>query len=111
MKKWTKRNRVFLNSPASGCFAGVAWSVALEQQTDWRSVTDKEIDSADFDPKKKPQKWAVDAHIEINREALDHYVSRKAHLRSVKNMQRELNRFIALSEKALRDAEKENAKS
>jgi hypothetical protein len=111
MKKWTKRNRVFLNAPASGCFAGVAWSVALEEQVDWRHITDKEAAADDFDPKKKPKKWVVDAHMEINREALEHYVSRKANLRALKNMQRELNRFVALCEKALRDAEKANAKS
>jgi hypothetical protein len=111
MKKWTKRNRVFLNSPASGCFAGVAWQVALERQIDWRCVTDQVVAADDYDPKKQPHKWVLDAHIEINKEAQDHYVSRKANLRAVKIMQRELNTFVALCEKALKDAEEANAKS
>lgn len=111
MKKWTERNRVFLNSPASGCFAGVAWSVELAQTPDWSGASAKLTDSLDFDPKKLPKKWSVDAHIEINREAQEHYVNRKAHLRAVKHMQRELNEFIRLCEKALKDEEKGNAKS
>ncbi len=111
MKKWIKRNRVFLNSPASGCFAGVSWSVELEQQRDWAGASDKEVDAPDFNPSELPKKWGVDAHLEVNREAMDHYVSRKANLRAVKNMQRELNEFVRLTEKAFKDAEKGNAKS
>lgn len=111
MKKWTKRNRVFLNAPSSGCFAGVAWQVSTHQERDWSGVSVSEETVDNFDPKKLPKKWTMNGSIEINREAQTHYVSRKGNLRALYKMQRELDQFIELCEKALKDAEKANAKS
>ncbi len=112
MKKWSKRSRVFLNHPSTGCLGAVKWDVNVHQQRDWSALTILEEETISRKAVKKlPKTWGFNAEMEINRDAQTHFVSRKADLRALKTMQRELNEFIRLTEKALKDVEIANAKS
>lgn len=99
-KGWTKRNRAFINTPATDCMAAVGWYVKLEF---W----------ADREKGEKTGKYKanVDSSIDINREATHHYVSRKADLRALRNMRKELDAFEEACEQALMEAEEYNAAS
>lgn len=112
MKKWSKKKRVFLNHPSTNCLGAVAWDVNVHQQRDWSSLTITEEETISRKGiKKLPKTWGFNAEITINKDARSHFIHRKADLRALKNMQRELNEFIKVAEKAIADVEKGNAKS
>lgn len=91
MKKRTKRNRVFLNTPATECMAAVGWHVQVHKS---------------WNPEKKTMQ--MHGEITINQEGQTHYVSRKADLRALYNMRKELDRFINECETALKDVKEHN---
>ena len=102
MKKWTQQVRRFLNSPKSGCLGAVSWQVACYPERKWNRK-DKKWGAI--------KGWTMNGDITINDDAQTHYVERKAHLRPLYAMQKELNDFIYNCETALKDAEERNAKS
>lgn len=93
-KQWSVRNRRFLNVPKSECMGAVSWAVHFRHERDYDLVTDKE---------KGPKKPTWNGCININKEARDQWVSRKAHMRSVYAMRTELNKFITACEKAIKE--------
>lgn len=105
MKDRCVYNREFLNTAKSGCMGAVAWHVALKQQQSYEYFADGGY------VEKGDKKWEVNACIDINRDAQSHYVSRRAHLRPLYKMHRQLTDFINACETALSEAEEGNAKS
>ena len=97
-KGWIKRNRVFLNTPVSGCMAGVSWHVSLGYY--------KKRVKGDWDEKS----WTAtaDGNIGINEEGQRQYVERKADLRAIRNMRKELDAFESAMEQAMQEAEDHN---
>jgi len=93
MKKWTKRERKFLN-PSKDCLAAVSWHV-------------------DFTPGKpdSEHKWNrktwIEAELSVTDEGKAHFVTRRADLRPVRNMIKELQAFEAMCTKAFDDKEKD----
>jgi hypothetical protein len=96
VKKWTKRNRRFLNSLDSGCVGAVSWEVTFQPG----------------DPESK-NKWGqtsdCDASLSINDEARHLYVTRRGHLRTLQNMRAELDKFEDACVQALADKETHDA--
>lgn len=99
-KGWTKRSRVFLNSPASGCMAGVSWYVILEYSKEWDNKALKRLDT---------YVASVSSEIHINDEGQVHYISRKADLRPLRAMRKELDAFEEAVQQALTEAEEYNS--
>lgn len=97
-KGWVKRNRVFLNTPASECMAGVAWKASLGYY--------KKRVKGGWD--KKSWTATADGSIEINEEGQRQYVGRKADLRAIRNMRKELDAFESAIEQAMQEAEDYN---
>ncbi len=109
MKKWIKQNRRFLNTPKSGCLGAVSWEVSCYQEKDHALISAARADNmSQEDIKKLPKKWAMDGSMEINRDAQTHYINRKANMRPVYAMQKELNDFVAECEAAIKDVEEGN---
>ena len=101
-KGWTKRNRVFLNTPSSGCLAGLSWRVTLRYCK--RYDDDEKLIEGKY-------KAHVSGESQLNDEAKDHFVSRKADLRALRNMRKELDAFESALEQAFIEAEEYNAES
>ena len=100
-KGWIESNKEFLQPPKNPCMAAVGWEVGLEFY-------------ADRDDKgKKNGKYnaSVQAELSITDEAKNHYVNRKADLRPLRKMRKELDDFEDACIKALFEKEKYNAKS
>ena len=112
MKKRTLRHRAFLNHPASDCLAVFGWRIDVEKTLDWQSISDKDmIENEEGSKKKLPKQWSVSADMNISKEARNYYINRKADMKAIYRMQKELNLFITECEKAFKDVEKANAKS
>lgn len=93
MKKWRKTGRKFLN-PSKECTAAVMYVVEVSPH--WN---------------KKKDEFRMNGDLTMTRDATNHYVQRKADLRPLYNMQKELAVFIELCEIALKEVEEYNAKS
>lgn len=102
-KGWTKRNREFLNVAGSGCMAGVSWNASLSYMKKWDKKGEELI--------KDEYIACAEGEIEINREGQTHFINRKADLRPIRTMKRELLKFEEACEAALKEAEEYNAKS
>ena len=109
-KKWTKRNTAFLNTPSSGCMAGVMWRVEFippkvikEDEKEWYEGSEL------IAPNRV--KARMNASIVINDEAKEHYVHSKGNLRALRNMRKELDAFEEACMEALQDVEDSNAES
>ena len=111
MRKRTLRHRAFLNHPASDCLAVFGWRIDVEQTLSWLSDMDALCDDDKDGKKKRAKEWCVSADMNISKEARNHYINRKADMKAVYRMQKELNLFITECEKAFKDVEKANAKS
>ena len=96
MKKWTKRNKQFVGAPT--CLGAVQWDVTVD-----KGYCMDKMDDTD--------KYEVDANFQINEEARSHWVHRKADLRPMYKIQKNLNDFITTCEKALAETGEHNAKS
>ena len=101
-KGWVKRNRAWINSPASGCMAGVSWYVSLEYHREWDRQVKERMDTYTA---------SVNSEIEINDDAQRHYVSRKADLRPLRAMRKELDAYEETALQALTEAEEYNESS
>ncbi len=88
--KYNKESRVFLNARDKSCMAAVYWNVSV-------IVYDK--------------KGEVDANFGVNKEGQHVYLSRRADLRPLQILQRELNKFNDAYDEAERVLEEFNAKS
>ena len=98
-KGWTKRNRAWLNTPASCCMAGVSWNAGDYYSKEW----DKDLQTRD-----DKYTCVITAEISINDEAKNHYVSRKADLRPLRAMRKELDAFEEACLEACQEAEDYN---
>jgi len=79
----------------------VSWDAHFSWEKDYDYMTDKE---------KGEPKPVWGGSITINKDARDHYVSRKAHMRSIYAMRTELNKFIAACEKAIKEVKDAKSK-
>jgi hypothetical protein len=112
MKKWTKRRRVFLNYPSSGCAATCVWNVGVERSIAWGRLSDDECDAGiTTKGRKLPREWSLSAELNISEDAQSHYIHRKADMRALYRMQKELDAFITATEQAFKDVEEGNAES
>ncbi len=112
MKRWLKRKRVFLNYPASGCMATVGWHVGVSKGIAWGRLTDDECDAGITKKGRKlPKEWTMEAELNISEDGQSHYIHRRADMRALYRMQKELNAFITATEKAFSDVEEGNAES
>jgi hypothetical protein len=102
VKKWTKYNRRFLNFPKSNCLGAVSWEVSCYASRGF----DYELDK----PKDEPKKYRWSGSLSINKEAMDHFCTRKGELHAVYAMRTELNKFIAAAEQAIDNKREWNAK-
>lgn len=107
-KGWVKRNRAFLNTPTSGCMAGVSWQVMLSYHKDYKELVNAKKENRDPLPIYMAE---MEANININEEGRNQYVSRKADLRPLRVMRKELDAFESACEQALIEAEEYNAAS
>jgi len=109
-KKYTKRNTTFLNTPSSGCMAGVMWRV---QFTPPKVIKKNEKEEGWYseDELLKPNrvKARMSASIILNEDAKEHYVHSKGNLRALRNMRKELDAFEEACMQALQDVEDSNA--
>ena len=78
------------------------WRVAVEYYKDWDEDGMKQVDTYNAH---------CEADMEINKEALNHHVHRKADLRPLRQMRKQLDTFEDLCVKALAEVEEYNAKS
>ena len=101
-KGWVKRNVTFLQPPATSCMAAVSWRVCVEYWQQWDKSGDK---------KTVEYQCNVAAELNINDEAKAHYVGRKADLRPLRKMRKELDAFEDACVQALVEAEEYHAKS
>lgn len=97
--KFKKQGRVFLNVLDKSCTAACVWQVEIWTYGDA------------LNPKKKKTKPNIEAEFGVNREGQSFYVSRKADLRPLQALQRELNKFNQAYEEAEILLEEMNAKS
>ncbi len=111
VKAWTKRNITFLQPPSHGCFGAVAWRVAYIPPKDVPKKDQEFYEDDELTVSKRQAKARMDAECSINDEAQNHYVHRKADLRALQNMRRELNKFEETCEKAMQQVEEANAES
>lgn len=112
-KGWVKREREWLNTPTAGCMAGVSWRVQLDYDENWNlmhNLTASGLKATEA-RKKAGYKAFVSAQIEINEEGRSHYVSRKADLRAIRRMRKNLDAFEDACQKAFDEAEEFNAQS
>lgn len=100
-KGWRVSSKTFLQPPQNGCMAAVGWEVQVEY---WNNRDDD---------KKKDGTYTANVHAEMNLtdEAKGHYVQRKADLRPIRKMRKELDAFEDACVKAIAEAEDYNAKS
>jgi len=96
-KGWRKSNKCFLQPPTNGCLAAVSWEAGVEY----------------YGMKKGNDKWEahVACELSLNRDALSHWVSRKADLKPLRAMRRELDAFEEACSQAITEVEQYNAKS
>lgn len=99
MKKWNKKNRAFLNPNDKECLGAVSWFVSFSPSKP--------------DAKEKYfQKPIIEGSIAINREGSHHYICRKADMRAIQTMKRELCKFEDAMQQAFVDQESDkDAKS
>jgi len=92
-KGWRKASKKFLQPPNNDCMAAVGWTVSLEY---WEQ--------------KEKGTWEACAHGEMSQteEARNHYVSRRADLRPVRAMRKELDAFEEYMLKAITEADEYN---
>ena len=109
-KSWTKRNTTFLNTPSSGCMAGVMWRVEYHAPKAIKKSEEDFYDAIELLNKNRA-KARMNGSIRINTEAQEHYVHSKSNLRVLRNMRRELDAFEGCCEQALLDVEEANAES
>jgi hypothetical protein len=95
-KSELKQGRAFLNTPKSNCTAAVRWNASLDY---WEVKASEGI------------KARVNGEIALTEEALSHWVGRKADLRALRNMRRELDAFEDALVEFFAKAEEYNAKS
>lgn len=93
MKKATVSNRTWLNPIDKHCMAVVGWHVTIEPH---------------WNPKKKGE-FVLNGEFTTTKEARNYYVERKADLRPLHKMQRELNAFISECENKLAQIKENNA--
>lgn len=101
-KGWRVSNKVFLQPPQNGCMAAVGWEVTLEYWNDCEKISGT---------KTGVYKANVHAELNLTDEAKGHYVNRKADLRPLRKMRKELDAFEDACVKAIGEAEEYNAKS
>lgn len=94
-KGWKKNNKCFLQSPTNPCLAVVGWEVSVEY-----IAYDRKEDG-------KPTAY-VSCEISISDEGKHQYVSRKADLRPLRVMRRELDAFEEACLKAITEVEQYN---
>lgn len=94
MKKWTRRSKKFIG-PAD-CLAAVQWDVTVSKDSYLKAIEDKDG-------------LTLEANFCVNEEARSHWVSRKADLRPLYKVQKELNAFLKAAEEGLKKVEESNA--
>lgn len=92
-KRKTVTRRKFVGN--GNCMGAVSWEVSYGEG--WNH--------------KKRDRWCFDAEFNVSDSAQGHYVSRKADLRPLYRMQKELNDFIEELESAVKAVEEHNAES
>ena len=92
MKKRNKQVRKFI-SGNKDCTAVMSWNIDVSECY------------------RNKKKLSVDANFNVTEEGRWHYVSRKAHLKTMYAMRDEINTFIKECEQALKDVETHNAQS
>ena len=92
MKTRTRKHRVWLNSSKNNCMAALNWYVTVGW--DWRKGNDDRLN--------------LDAEFSVNDEGQTHWVTRRAELRPLYKVQKELNAFLTECEAQLTLIEEHN---
>lgn len=95
VKKWSKQNRIFLNAYDKGCTDVLLWSVDVFPS---------------YNPKKEHIAQYA-AEFSVGERGVTLYATKKAELRPMVTLQREINKFNDAVEEAQRRCEEHNGES